>query len=108
MASKKPIPKKQEPPAEQAAANPTAATEPERTTSTVQVRIETKGRMEILKGMLNLQDFDAVITRLIDNLPEKLSTEEEKHLVMTSSKYRWLMEQQHSCDCRNFLQEAVR
>ena len=77
-------------------------------TTTVQVRVETKGRLESLKEMFRQPDYDSTITRLIDNIPEKLSTEQEVHLIMPASKYRWLLAKQDTCDCRACLKECVR
>ena len=78
----------------------------QRTTTTIQISMENKGRLEILKGMLDIGDFDGVVTRLIDALPQKLSTEQEIHLVMPVSKFRWLLAHQDSCDCRAALNDA--
>lgn len=80
-------------------------------TTTVQVRVETKGRLESLKEMFRASDYDSTITRLIDNIPAKLSTEEIVILEMTRSKHRWLISKiSHSdqCDCRRLLVESER
>lgn len=118
--SKKPEQKKQEQqktPAEQ----PPAVTDPgiQRTTpieqaaeqdrqapTTMKIKPDTKARLDILKGVMKIDDYDAVVCRLIDNLPTRLSTEEEVHLVLPVSKYRWLMAHQDSCDCRTCLNNA--
>ena len=110
MSAKKPQQVKKQEPQQNMAPVPEVQPEPAsaRTTTTVQVRIETKGRLESLKEVMRVDDFDGVIQRLINTIPERLSTEEEKHLVMTASKYRWLMAKQDSCDCRQALADAVR
>jgi hypothetical protein len=74
--------------------------------TTIKLKVETKGRLEILKGMLGLDDYDATVSKLIDTIPQKLSTEQEVHLVMTQSKFIWLRGHQDNCDCRQFLDEA--
>lgn len=80
----------------------------EKTTTTIQVKVETKGKLEMLKGMLSQPDYDGTISRLIDTIPAKLSTEETIVLEMPKSKYRWLLSHQDSCDCRTFLRDAVK
>jgi hypothetical protein len=74
--------------------------------TTIKLKAATKARLETLKGIMKIDDFDAVVTRLIDNLPAKLSTETEVHLVMTKSKYTWLMAKQDTCDCRTCLNDS--
>lgn len=101
MAAKKPQQVKKQEPVQQ-------AEQDQRATTTVQVKTETKGKLEILKGMLNQPDYDSTIARLIDTIPEKLSSEEEIHLIMPVGKYRWLLSHQDQCDCRKFLADAVR
>lgn len=76
------------------------------TPTTMKIKPDTKGRLEELKTVMKLPDLDAVVGRLIDTLPKRLSTEQEIHLVMPVSKYRWLMAHQDTCDCRNCLNEA--
>ncbi|MFA5415479.1 MAG: hypothetical protein WC295_08295 [Methanoregula sp.] len=74
--------------------------------TTIKLKATTKSRLELLKGIMKIDDFDAVVCRLIDNLPAKLSTETEVHLVMTKSKYTWLMAKQDTCDCRTCLNDS--
>jgi hypothetical protein len=78
----------------------------EQAPTTIKLKPETKGRLEILKGMLGQPDYDSTVSRLIDMIPQKLSTEQEVHLVMTQSKFMWLRAHQDNCDCRRFLDEA--
>ena len=82
------------------------ADEQQRTTTTIQVSTENKGRLEILKGMLNQPDYNSTISRIIDIIPQTLSTEQEIHLVMPVSRFRWLLAHQDSCDCRDALNDA--
>lgn len=105
MAAKKPQQVKKQEPQKTAEAETTPAEEP-RTTTTIQVSTENKGRLEILKGMLNMPDYNSTISRIIAIIPQKLSTEEEIHLVMPVSRFRWLIAHQDSCDCRNALNDA--
>jgi len=83
-----------------------APAEEPRTTTTIQVSTENKGRLEILKGMLNMPDYNSTIGRIIDIIPQKLSTEQEVHLIMPVSRFRWLLAHQDSCDCRTALNDA--
>lgn len=76
------------------------------TPTTMKVKPDTKARLEELKGVFKLPDLDAVVGRLIDTLPKRLSTETEVHLVMTKSKYTWLMAKQDTCDCRTCLNDS--
>jgi len=105
MSAKKPQQVKKQEPVQQAEQTAAPAEEP-RTTTTIQVSTENKGRLEILKGMLNQPDYNSTISRIIDIIPQKLSTEQEVHLVMTQSKFIWLRGHQDNCDCRRFLDEA--
>lgn len=73
---------------------------------TMKIKPDTKTRLEDLKDVFKVPDLDAVVGRLIDTLPKRLSTEEEIHLVLPVSKYRWLMAHQDTCDCRNCLNDA--
>lgn len=74
--------------------------------TTMKIKPDTKSRLEDLKEIFNLTDLDSVVNRLIEVLPKKLSTETEVHLVMTKSKYTWLMAKQDTCDCRTCLNES--
>lgn len=86
---------------------PETTGEPERQIpTTMKIKPETKGRLENLKEVFKLSDLDAVVNQLIDTLPKRLSTEQEVHLVMPASKYRWLMAHQDTCDCRACLNDA--
>ena len=109
MTQKKPQQVKKQEPVQQAeqAASP-AINGQERATSTIQVSIETKGRLDVLKDILNQPDYNSTVSRIIDIIPEKLSTEEEIHLIMPVGKYRWLLSHQDHCDCRQFLEGVVR
>jgi hypothetical protein len=80
----------------------------EKTTTTIQVKVETKGKLEILKGMLNQPDYDSTITRIIETIPEKLSDGDQIHLTMTKSKFDWLMAFQNNPDCSRHLKASVR
>jgi hypothetical protein len=80
--------------------------EQQQAATTIKLKQATKSRLEILKGLLNQPDYDGVVTRLIDILPAKISTEQEIHLIMPISKYRWLMAHQDTCDCRNCLNDS--
>jgi hypothetical protein len=77
-----------------------------RTTTTVQVSTANRARLDTLQKVMNVPDLNSVITRLIDVVPKKLSTEEEVHLVLTASRYRWLLVHQDKDDCRNCLNDA--
>jgi|WetSurMetagenome_2_1015567.scaffolds.fasta_scaffold578240_2 hypothetical protein len=77
-----------------------------RTTTTVQVSTVTRARLDTLQTVMNVPDINAVITRLIDVVPKKLSTEDEIHLVLPASRYRWLLVHQDKDDCRNCLNDA--
>jgi hypothetical protein len=74
--------------------------------TTIKLKGPTKTRLDTLKEVMKVGDYDAVVNRLIDNLPAKLSTETEVHLVMTKSKYTWLMAKQDTCDCRTCLNDS--
>jgi hypothetical protein len=74
--------------------------------TTIKLKGLTKSRLDALKGIMKIDDYDGVVNRLIDNLPAKLSTETEVHLVMTKSKYTWLMAKQDTCDCRTCLNDS--
>ena len=76
------------------------------TPTTMKVKPDTKAQLEELKSVFKLPDLDAVVGRLIDTLPKRLSTETEVHLIMPASKYRWLMAHQDTCDCRTCLNDA--
>lgn len=76
------------------------------TPTTMKVKPDTKARLEELKGIFKVPDLDAVVGRLIDTLPKRLSTETEVHLVMSKSKYTWLMAKQDTCDCRTCLNDS--
>lgn len=102
-------------PADKSTTAPTAPAEPvqgtdeqdKQTPTTMKIKPDTKSRLEGFKEIFNLTDLDAVVNRLIDIVPKKLmSTEETVHLVMTRSKYRWLVAKQNSCDCRTCLDES--
>jgi hypothetical protein len=83
------------------------AAEPDKqAATTMKIKPDTKARLEDLKGVMKLTDLDAVVGRLIDTLPKRLSTEDQVHLVLPVSKYRWLMAHQDTCDCRTCLNEA--
>jgi hypothetical protein len=107
MAAKKQNGKEQK--AEQVATeNAQMRTEPDgqRETTTIQIRNETKAKLEMLKGMLNQPDYNSTLTRIIDLVPQQLSNDEIVHLQMPASKYRWLMAHQNTCDCRKYLNDA--
>ena len=105
MSAKKPQQVKKPEPVQQAEQMAAPAEEP-RTTTTIQVSTENKGRLEILKGMLNQPDYNSTLSRIIDIIPQTLSTEQEIHLVMPVSRFRWLLAHQDSCDCRQALNDA--
>ena len=73
--------------------------------TTIKVKPETKGKLDTLKEMFKT-DYDGTVARLIETMPKHLSNDEEVHLVMPVSKYRWLMAHQDSCDCRTCLNDA--
>ena len=105
MSAKKSQQVKKQEPVQQAEQMAAPAEEP-RTTTTIQVNTENKGRLEILKGMLNQPDYNSTLSRIIDIIPQTLSTEQEIHLVMPVSRFRWLLAHQDSCDCRQALNDA--
>ena len=105
MPAKKPQQVKKQEPVQQAEQMAAPAEEP-RTTTTIQVSTKNKDRLEILKGMLNQPDYNSTLSRIIAIIPEKLSTEQEVHLVMPVSRFRWLIAHQDSCDCRAALNDA--
>lgn len=74
--------------------------------TTIKVKPETKAKLDILKGMLNQPDYNSVLARIIELVPQQLSNEKVVHLKMPISRYRWLMAKQDSCDCRNALNDA--
>jgi hypothetical protein len=74
--------------------------------TTIKLKGPTKTRLDTLKEVMKAGDYDAVVNRLIDSLPAKLSTEQEVHLVMSKSKYTWLMAKQDTCDCRTCLNDS--
>jgi hypothetical protein len=96
----------------QPAAQPAPASVPESApqepsaSTTIKLKGPTKTRLDTLKEVMKVGDYDAVVNRLIDNLPAKLSTEQEIHLVMSKSKYTWLMAKQDTCDCRTCLNDS--
>jgi hypothetical protein len=77
-----------------------------RTTTTVQVSTANRARLDTLQKVMNVPDLNMVVTRLIDGVGKKLSTEEEVHLVLPASRYRWLLVHQDKDDCRNCLNDA--
>lgn len=93
--------RKPEPPAEH-----NQPAEPADPPTTIRIKAATKSRLDLLKEIMKTEDFDALVNRLIDNLPSRLSTEAEVHLVMPASKYRWLLAKQDTCDCRNCLNDS--
>ena len=105
MAAKKQQVKKQEPVQQ---AEPVIAIE-EQAATTIKIRPETKARLDILKGMLNLPDYNSTISKIIEIIPEKLSTDNEIVLKMTRQKYNWFMKRfQRDCDLRTEFDRAVR
>ncbi|MFA5379856.1 MAG: hypothetical protein WC455_29120, partial [Dehalococcoidia bacterium] len=42
--------------------------------TTIKLKGLTKSRLDALKGIMKIDDYDGVVNRLIDNLPAKLST----------------------------------
>jgi hypothetical protein len=97
--------KQVQPAAQSTASVPADPPEPVSPT-TIKLKGLTKSRLDALKGIMKIDDYDGVVNRLIDNLPAKLSTETEVHLVMTKSKYTWLMAKQDTCDCRTCLNDS--
>lgn len=93
---------------EQPAAAPIAdaAEQDKQVPMTMKIKPDTKSRLEELKDIFKVSDLDAVVNRLIEVLPQKMSTETEVHLVMTKSKYTWLLAKQDTCDCRTCLNDA--
>ena len=95
---------------EQPAAAPIAdaAEQDKQAPMTMKIKPDTKSRLEELKDIFKASDLDAVVNRLIEVLPQKMSTEQEIHLIMPVSKYRWLISKcyQHDCDCRNCLNDS--
>jgi hypothetical protein len=80
----------------------------EKTTTTIQVKVETRGKLDTLQKMLNQPDVDSTVTRLIEFIPEKLSDGDQIHLTMTKSKFDWLMAFQNNPDCSRHLKASVR
>jgi len=83
-----------------------AVEQDKQTATTMKIKLDTKTRLEELKEVFKAPDLDAVVGRLIETLPKRLSTEEQVHLVMPATKYRWLMAHQDTCDCRVCLNDA--
>jgi hypothetical protein len=108
MAAKKPQNGKVQKAEQPAPESTQMRTEPDgqRETTTIQIRNETKAKLEMLKGMLNQPDYNSTLARIIDLVPQQLSSDEVIHLKMPASKYRWLMAHQNTCDCRQYLNDA--
>jgi len=104
MAAKKQQVKKQEPVQQ---VEPVIAIE-EQAATTIKIRPETKAKLDELKEMLKVPDYNTTVARLIELIPERLSTEQTITLVIPAGKYRWLVSHQDSCDTRRLLADSVR
>jgi hypothetical protein len=76
--------------------------------TTIKVKPDTKDRLKSLKEMFGCEDYDATVSRLIDFIPEKLSTDEQVTIVMTMQKFNWVKSRQSCSDVTNFLIQSVR
>lgn len=80
----------------------------EQTATTIKIKPETKAKLDEIKEMLKVPDYNTAVARLIEFIPERLSTEQTITLVIPASKYRWLLSHQDSCDTRRLLADSVR
>ena len=88
-------------------AEPVIAIE-EQAATTIKIRPETKAKLDELKEMLKVPDYNTTVARLIELIPERLSTEQTITLVIPAGKYRWLLSHQDSCDTRRLIADSVR
>lgn len=76
--------------------------------TTVQVRGDTRKKLDDLKNDLDQPDVNGVISVLIDSYPGKVSTDDEVTLVMPRRRLDWLMAWQRNSDCSELLKTSVR
>lgn len=81
---------------------------PSKTGTTIRVTQTTKEHLDRLKTAYDKPDYDSVVAQLISAAPETAADPSEVHIVMSKSKYTWLLAKSPVHDVRETLRKAVR
>lgn len=105
MASKPTNQKKQ---VSQETTQPAPDTAPVTAPTTIKVYPDVKAKLDELGAMLKTPDYNTTVSRLIEFIPDRLSTNEEVHLIIPAHKFAWLKAKQCCSDATALLTRSVR